>query len=37
MTNFASSLAAQISTGLMAFVVSAACVLAATGPLHFVG
>ena len=37
MTNFASTLVAQVSVGFMAFVVSAACILSATGPLQIVG
>jgi hypothetical protein len=36
MTNYASSLVAQIGVGFVAFVVSASCILAAVGPVHFV-
>jgi hypothetical protein len=36
MTNYASSLAAQVSVGFSSFVVSALCILAAVGPGQFV-
>lgn len=34
MTNYASSIAAQLGVGFFAFVVSATCILAAVGPVH---
>jgi hypothetical protein len=37
MTNTASSLAAQFGVGLVAFLVSAACIVAATGPVAVLG
>jgi hypothetical protein len=37
MTYYASSLATQIGAGFVAFMISATCVLAAVGPVHFVG
>jgi len=36
MTNYASSLVAQVGAGFGAFVVSALCIFAAVGPVHFV-
>lgn len=36
MTNYVSSLVAQIGVGFFAFAVSAGCILAAVGPVHFV-
>lgn len=32
-----SSLAAQLGVGFVAFLVSATCILAATGPVHLIG
>jgi hypothetical protein len=37
MTYSSSSLAAQLGVGLMSFLVSATCILAALGPAHIVG
>lgn len=37
MTNSFSSLAAQFGVGLVAFVISAACILSAAGPVQLVG
>jgi hypothetical protein len=37
MTHYASSLAAQVGAGFVAFIVSAACIAAAVGPVAFAG
>jgi hypothetical protein len=37
MTNYTSSLAAQLGVGFMSFLVSATCILAAVGPSHIAG
>lgn len=36
MINHASSLVVQLGVGFFAFAVSATCILAAVGPVHFV-
>lgn len=37
MTNYASSLFAQVGSGFVAFALSAVCILAAAGPVHLIG
>jgi hypothetical protein len=37
MTNYASSLLAQVGVGVVSFLVSAACIVSAAGPFHLVG
>ena len=37
MTRFASSIASQFGVGVISFLVSAACIMSATGPLHAIG
>ena len=37
MFNSVSSVASQVSVGLVSFMISAVCILSATGPLHLIG
>jgi len=37
MFNSVSNLASQVSIGFASFMISAICILAATGPVHLVG
>ncbi len=37
MTNYASSLLTQVGVGFVSFLISAACIVSAAGPVHLVG
>jgi hypothetical protein len=37
MTNYASSLLTQVGVGLVSFLVSAAFIVSAAGPIHLIG